>query len=166
MEIPAATRDLLLRHWPAARLATLGPDGPQLVPIVFAWHESRLWTPVDAKPKRQRELARVRNVRRDPRVGVLLDHYDADWSRLWWLRLEGVAALVGAPDPRLEGAAGALRAKYPQYDSVALFRDPPTALVVSVGRTTSWCAGPEALVHLEHAARAEEPPPSQHEHGR
>ena len=143
MEIPEATRELLLRRWPVARLATLGPEGPQLVPIVFAWHEERLWMPVDAKPKREGELARVRNVRRDPRVGVLLDHYDEDWSQLWWLRLEGVAEVAGASDPRLEGAARALRAKYPQYETVELFRDPPTALVVAVEHTRSWCAGPQ-----------------------
>jgi PPOX class probable F420-dependent enzyme len=148
MEIPETTRELLLRRWPVARLATLGPEGPQLVPIVFAWHEERLWTPVDGKPKRERELARLRNLRVDPRVGVLLDHYDEDWSRLWWLRLEGSAEVADASDPRLEGAARALRAKYPQYRSVELFRDPPTALVVSVERTRSWCAGPEALERI------------------
>ena len=143
MEIPEATRELLLRRWPVARLATLGPEGPQLVPIVFAWHEKRLWMPVDAKPKREGELARVRNVRTDPRVGVLLDHYDEDWSQLWWLRLEGVAEVAGASDLRLEGAARALRAKYPQYGTVELFRDPPLALVVSVERTRSWCTAPQ-----------------------
>jgi len=148
MEIPEVTRELLLRRWPVARLATLGPEGPQLVPIVFAWHEKRLWTSVDGKPKRDGELARVRNVRHDPRVEVLLDHYDGDWSRLWWLRLEGRAEVLGAADPRLEGAARALRAKYPQYHSVELFRDPPTSLVVSVERTRSWCAGLEALERL------------------
>jgi PPOX class probable F420-dependent enzyme len=142
MEIPRETRELLLRRWPVARLATLGPEGPQLVPIVFAWHEKR------GKPKREGELARVRNVRHDPRVAVLLDHYDGDWSRLWWLRLEGRAEVVGASDPRLEGAARTLRAKHPQYHSVELFRDPPTSVVVSVERTRSWCAGLEALERL------------------
>lgn len=145
MEIPEATRELLLRRSPVARLATLGPRGPRLVPIVFAWHEARLWTPVDAKPKRAGELARVRDVRRDPRVAVLLDHYDADWSRLWWIRLEGVAEVVEASDPRLEGAARAIRDRYPQYERTGLFRDPPTALAVSVQRVRSWAAGPEAL---------------------
>lgn len=148
MEIPEVTRELLLRRWPVARLATLGPEGPQLVPIVFAWHEERLWMPVDGKPKRERELARIRNVRGDPRVGVLLDHYDEDWSQLWWLRLEGRAEVAGASDSRLQGAARALRTKYPQYHSVELFRNPARALLVSVERTRSWCAGLEALEHL------------------
>lgn len=148
MEIPEATRELLLRRWPVARLATLGPEGPQLLPIVFAWHQKRLWMPVDGKPKRERELARIRNVQGDRRVCVLLDRYDEDWSRLWWLRLEGRAEVSGASDPRLEGAARALHTKYPQYGSVELFRDPPTALVISAERTRSWCAGLEALEHL------------------
>jgi PPOX class probable F420-dependent enzyme len=154
MEIPETTREALLRRWPVARLATLGPDrAPQVVPIVFAWNGVELWTPVDGKPKSDGEIGRVRNVRRYPQVSVLLDQYDADWTRLWWLRLDGIAEVVRATGHdtglRMDAPARALRGKYPQYKTTELFRDPPTALVISVTRTRSWCAGPEALAAVE-----------------
>jgi len=152
MQISDAAREILLRRWPVARLATLAHGAPRLVPIVFAWHADRIWSPIDAKPKRTddpRSLARVEDVRRDPRVCVLLDHYDADWSRLWWLRLDGEAEVVsaGAPgsDALLDGAAAALRAKYPQYAEVSLFLGRPTALAIRIVAVRSWCASADAL---------------------
>jgi PPOX class probable F420-dependent enzyme len=152
MQISDAAREILLRRWPVARLATLAHGTPRLVPIVFAWHAGRIWSPIDAKPKRgddPRALARVADVRRDPRVCVLLDHYDADWSRLWWLRLDGEAEVVSAPSPEsdasLAGAAEALRAKYPQYAAVPLFLGRPTALAVRIVAARGWCASQAAL---------------------
>jgi PPOX class probable F420-dependent enzyme len=149
VELPHAAREILLRRWPVARLATLGPAGaPRLVPIVFAWHAGRLFSPVDGKPKAGDELARLRDVQRDPRVCVLLDGYAGDWSRLWWLRLDGVAEVLRAAhegDPLLVAPAEALRAKYPQYRSTPLFRGEPTLLAVRVERARGWCAGPEAI---------------------
>jgi PPOX class probable F420-dependent enzyme len=138
----------LLESWPVARLATLGRDGaPGLVPVVFAPSDGRLWIPVDAKPKRAGEPARVANVRRDPRVALLLDRYEADWSALWWLRVDGTGAVVeGEHAPGAAAAAAALRRKYPQYEHTPLFRDPvPTLLAIEARRTTSWAASEAAL---------------------
>jgi PPOX class probable F420-dependent enzyme len=152
MEISEAAREILLRRWPVARLGTLAHGAPRLVPIVFAWHAGRIWSPIDAKPKRGDDplsLARVGDVRHDPRVCVLLDHYEADWSRLWWLRLDGEAEVVSAPstgaDGILAGAAEALRAKYPQYAEVPLFLGRPTALAIRIVDARGWCASPDAL---------------------
>jgi PPOX class probable F420-dependent enzyme len=133
----------LLESWPVARLATLGQGGaPSLVPVVFASSGGRLWIPVDAKPKRAGELARIANVRRDPRIALLLDHYEADWSALWWLRVDGTAAVVdGEHAPGAAAAAAVLRRKYPQYEHTPLFRDPqPTLLAIAPRRITSWAA--------------------------
>jgi PPOX class probable F420-dependent enzyme len=133
----------LLASWPVARLATLRPDGaPSLVPVVFAASGGRLWIPVDGKPKRAGEPARVANVRRDPRVALLLDRYEADWSALWWLRVDGTAAVVeGERAPGAADAAAALRRKYPQYEQTPLFRHPlPTLLAITPRRITSWAA--------------------------
>ena len=48
-------------------------------------------------------------------MGLLVDHYDADWSRLWWVRVDGTAA-VHEPHGALRGRAlDALAAKYPPY---------------------------------------------------
>ncbi len=140
-----------------ARLATLDRTGhPAQVPIVFVAHAGVLWSPVDGKPKRSPALARLRNVERDSRVSVILDHYDADWTRLWWLQLDGNAEVVSSPDPAsdpvLAPVVEALHAKYLQYEQprsgrlgVALFRDAPTLLRIDVKDHTSWCASAEAL---------------------
>ena len=62
-----------------ARLATTDPDGrPHLVPIVFALAGERLYSAVDAKPKRSRSLRPVANARERPDVTVLVDQYEDD----------------------------------------------------------------------------------------
>src|SRR5262249_54686251 len=78
-----------------ARLATIDPDGrPHLVPIVFVLDGQRLYSTVDAKPKRSRRLRRVANARERPDVTVLVDHYEDDWGRLWWVSLRGHARVL------------------------------------------------------------------------
>lgn len=124
------------------RLATIGPDGtPLLVPICFALVGDG--TPVivsvlDEKPKHvpDAELARVRNIRRDARVRLLVDHYEEDWSRLAFVQVTGVAAIVEPGSAGHEAAIAALRAKYPQYRSMAIERRP--VIAIEQLRTRSW----------------------------
>lgn len=158
MEIPKQLVDRLLESWPVARLATAGARGrPGALPIVFAFVRGYLWSPIDGKPKRVGELARVRRVTENPHVELLLDEYDADWSKLWWLRIEGDARVVEPPDPErdpdVQPVLAALRKKYPQYTSVAVLRDPPTLLAIRPTRIRSWCASEAALARLEAHAR-------------
>lgn len=154
LRLPEPLVERLLERWPVARLATCDADGrPHLVPVVFARAGGALWSPVDGKPKGGGELARVRHVRAEPRVCLLLDHYEASWERLWWLRVDGTARVVRPPDPdrdaEARGAADALREKYAQYaddddrGATALFRPPVTLLAVSPERVRSWCADAE-----------------------
>jgi len=141
MELERAAIERILDTWPVARLATLSAAGaPELVPVVFARSGGALWSPIDGKSKRGPELARVRNVRADPRVCLLLDHYDADWSQLWWLRIDGRAAAVGLDAPGAGAAAEALRAKYPRYAQgvTPLFTGAPTLLRIEVVRAFGW----------------------------
>jgi PPOX class probable F420-dependent enzyme len=120
---------------PVARLATVDPQGrPHVVPICFAIDGATLYTAVDEKPKRTRRLQRLRNIEANPRVEVLIDRYDDDWSRLWWVRLRGTARVVD--DPR---ALELLAAKYPQY------RERPPAgpvIAVSIEERTEWTSSP------------------------
>lgn len=150
MDLPPEALERMLDTWPSARLATSGPRGPHLVPVVFARAGGRLFTPVDGKPKRGGELARVRHVRADSRVSLLLDHYQDDWNRLWWLRVDGFARVLQpahpAADPEVAAAVAALRAKYPQYQTVPVLGEPPTLLRIAPDRVRSWCAGPAAAV--------------------
>ena len=144
MRLSAERVERLLTEWPVARLATVAPDGrPHIVPIVFARHEGIIYSPVDGKPKSGRELARVRHVRADPRVSLLLDDYDRDWTRLWWLRADGLARILEAPAadaPELAAPVAALRAKYPQYRDVPVLRDPPTLLAIELTPPSTWSA--------------------------
>ncbi len=72
---------------------------------------------VDHKPKRGTELRRTANLRATGRACLLVDHYDEDWSRLWWVRLDGTGGEVADPGDAAEAerAIDALAAKYPQY---------------------------------------------------
>jgi len=98
-------------------LATLNRTGaPDLVPACFAIVDGWLVVPIDAiKPKGSTALGRERNLDRDPRATLLLEHWDRDdWSRLWWVRLSLVRAEPAVElSNRLEQA---LRTRYPQYE--------------------------------------------------
>lgn len=91
-----------------------------------------LYTAVDEKPKRTRRLQRLRNIEVNPQVEVVIDHYDEDWSTLWWVRLRGSARIVDDPC-----AIELLAAKYPQY------RDRPPGgpvIAVSIEERVEWTA--------------------------
>lgn len=114
------------------RLATVDERGrPHLVPLCFALDGDVLYSAVDEKPKRSRRLKRLANVRARPDVAVLVDHYEQNWSRLWWVRLDGAAQVLDE-GPTVERAIELLVAKYPQYR-----REPPTPPVLAV-RIESW----------------------------
>jgi PPOX class probable F420-dependent enzyme len=115
-----------------ARLATVGADGaPHLVPIVFAVTGDVIHSAVDAKPKRHNRLRRLANIAHEPRVSVLADHYDDDWSLLWWVRADGTAeVLAESPD-----GLAALTAKYPQYRRIP---PPGPYLRIAVTKWSSW----------------------------
>jgi len=121
-----------------AYLATLRADGTAaLVPIVFEVIGNRVVSAVDPKPKRTSQLARLRHIARDPRVTLLVDHYEDDWQLLWWARAQGEARAVAA-GPERDDAIAHLRAKYPQY---ATFDGPfGDAVIVEVVRWTGWSA--------------------------
>jgi PPOX class probable F420-dependent enzyme len=122
----AEARDRVARE-PVGRLATLDPDGrPHLVPLCFALAGETLYTAVDEKPKRSRRLRRVENIRARPDVTVIVDHYEDDWSRLWWIRLRGTGRVLDDADER-ERALALLTAKYEQY-----LVQPPAGPVIAI----------------------------------
>ena len=120
---------------PVARLATVGVDGrPHLVPVVFAVHEQVIYTAVDAKPKTTQRLRRLANIERNPQVTLLVDHYDQDWTQLWWVRADGDASIHREGETMQVGRE-LLQAKYAQYQSVSL--NGPV-IAVNVRRWSSW----------------------------
>lgn len=124
-----------------ARLATVAADGrPHLVPITFAvLAPDTIVSAVDEKPKRTWALRRLVNIQRIPMVAVLADQYDEDWSRLWWVRADGLARVLRASaEPRLrDNAAAELASRYLQYRVLP----PSDALVViEVQQWSGWAA--------------------------
>jgi PPOX class probable F420-dependent enzyme len=118
-----------------ARLATTDPDGrPHLVPIVFALEGDTLYSAVDRKPKRSRRLRRIENARARPDVTILVDYYEEDWGRLWWIRLRGRARVLDQGEER-ERALILLSEKYPKYRA-----EPPEGpvLAVDVSEVREW----------------------------
>jgi PPOX class probable F420-dependent enzyme len=123
---------------PVARLATVGADGrPHLVPIVFTVHGDVLHFAVDQKPKTTTALRRLVNIAVHPEVSLLVDHYEPDWSRLWWVRADGTARVLDEP---AEQALDRLAARYPAYTTA---RPLGPVVEVTVDRWTGWAADGE-----------------------
>jgi PPOX class probable F420-dependent enzyme len=124
-----------------AHLATADAAGqPHVVPIVFALCDGRLYSPLDAKPKRvaASRLRRVRNLLANPRVAVVVDHYDEDWTRLGYVLWTGTARLLEAGAEAVQARA-ALRAKYPQYRAGPLrLADDAPLIALDAARVAVW----------------------------
>ncbi|GAA2371558.1 TIGR03668 family PPOX class F420-dependent oxidoreductase [Dactylosporangium salmoneum] len=119
-----------------ARLATATPDGvPHVVPIVFALDGDTIYHGVDAKPKRSTELRRLTNLRANPRAAVLVDHYDDDWSALWWARADGTARELDPAGDEAGRAVALLTARYPQFSLRGAL------LAIDVARWSGWSGG-------------------------
>jgi len=131
----------ILKEARIARLATVdGRNRPHIVPVCFAYDGRFFYTAVDQKPKRVpgKRLARLRNIQAVPHVALLIDHYDEDWTHLWYVLIRGNAKLL--PESRgkeHDRAIRKLRAKYPQYASGMLADDAPV-IRITPERTTSW----------------------------
>ena len=130
----------LLATWPVGRLATIGPRGPHVVPIVFCRDGDALYSPVDGKAKASTALKRVANVAHDPHFSLLLDHYDDQWQRLWWVRLDGKADVDHPAEPHLGVLRDLMATKYPQYADVAVTAGRPTFLELRWHSVASWAA--------------------------
>ena len=122
-----------------ARLATQDADRrPHVIPICLVWDGSVFYSAIDHKPKRvaRNRLARLRNIQQTPHVALLIDQYDEDWTRLWYVLVRGEAELVSSPEES-KRAIQLLRAKYPQYDASMLDDDAPVLRITPV-RVVAW----------------------------
>src|SRR5215469_12474956 len=122
-----------------AHLATVDTaKEPHVIPICFVWDGSVFYSAIDHKPKRVApdRLVRVKNIKEMPHVALLVDQYDEDWTRLWYVLVQGKAELVSAAAER-QRAIQLLRAKYPQYDASMLADDAPV-LRISPLRFIAW----------------------------
>jgi len=121
-----------------AHLATASTDGrPHVVPVCFARIDACIYIALDEKPKSMgpMQLRRIRNILANPRVAIVADVYDEDWSRLGFALLEGTGRVLTAGDEHAS-AVRALRDKYPQYRAMAL--DDRPIIAIDVERMTRW----------------------------
>ena len=129
------------RHFLAAgrvgRLATANRHGaPHVVPVCYAVDGAMLYVTIDEKPKRAgRALKRLRNIAENPRVALVVDRYDEDWSRLGWVMLRGLAEVLDQ-GPEHDRAQAHLRDRYPQYLTMNL--NPLPVIALRIARVTSW----------------------------
>jgi PPOX class probable F420-dependent enzyme len=123
-----------------ARLATVARDGrPRLVPICFVLAGDVIYHAVDdTKPKSTRRLARLADLAAEPRAAVLADHYEEDWSALWWVRADGRARVLA--DMGLPEAAHALDLLAERYEQYRERRPAGPVIALDVERITGWAA--------------------------
>jgi PPOX class probable F420-dependent enzyme len=126
--VDAGWVDEVLSQARVGRLGTIAGDGTvRLVPICFVVVDGWLASAVDHKPKRTAQLRRLDDIEAIGSATVLVDHYDEDWTNLWWVRVSGRALVHRQPDDVTVAVRAALIGKYPQY------RDrPPTGAVYRV----------------------------------
>ena len=136
LELSPAVR-AFVEAQPVARLATVDPAGaPHIVPICFVLLGGRCYSVVDEKPKRHARLQRLRNIEAHHAATLLCDIYSDDWEHLAWAMLRCHADVLAEDREGYEAALDALRAKYPQYRSMALDGRPLVALTPL--RVSSW----------------------------
>ena len=126
-------------HSRVGRIATAdAANAPHVVPVCYARLNDRLYWVVDAKPKRNPlGLKRLRNIRENPRVAVVVDRYDDEWSQLAWVLMRGRAELVVQADEYAQGLVG-LRSRYIQYRTMTLEMETHPMVRIDVEQVTAW----------------------------
>ena len=122
------------------RLGTADASGqPLVVPICYAFDGESLFSAIDAKPKTPgpRGLKRIRNLRENPKVSVVIDRYDDDWTQLRYVIIQGRAELLTEGGDFARGV-DLLLLKYPQYRDMGLNRDSGLMIKVKPDRVMQW----------------------------
>src|SRR5258706_9711019 len=126
------------------RLGTADAAGqPLVVPICYAFDGESIFSAIDAKPKMAsvERLKRIRNIRENAKVSVVIDRYDEDWTRLRYVIIQGEAKLL-TEGVDFSRAVDLLLAKYPQYRAMGLDRDEGLMIRVKPARVTDWQFAP------------------------
>ena len=128
----------LIRSSRIGHLATSDKSGqPHVVPICFVFDGTDFFSPIDEKPKRTapRKLKRLKNIRENPRVSLVIDRYDEDWTKLGYVLVFGTARILSRGEKHRK-AVRLLRRKYRQYRSMAIQERP--MIVIRPSRVISW----------------------------
>jgi PPOX class probable F420-dependent enzyme len=122
------------------RLGTADTSGqPLVVPICYAFDGESLFSAIDAKPKARSPLGlkRIRNIRDNAKVSVVIDRYDEDWTKLRYVIIQGLAQILTDGGDFSRGV-DLLLAKYPQYRAMRLDREAGVMIQVKPARVTQW----------------------------
>ena len=128
----------LLRESRLGHLATCNRSRvPHVVPICYVFHEGAIYSSIDEKPKRREpeDLRRVINVRANPNVCVIIDHYEENWSQLRFIIIHGKAEVIQSGEEHQQ-AITQLKKKYPQYRSMSLQTRP--VIKIAPTRIKTW----------------------------
>ena len=113
-----------------AYLTTVDEGGaPHPVPVCFVLTESTAYVVSGGKPHRpgRRLDKRVRNLAGNPKASLAAEHYEEDWDRVAWVRVDGVAEIFTSGGEHDE-AVRLLRERYPQFNNKDLDGAPVVAL--------------------------------------
>ena len=138
----SASQAQLLATARVGRLATSDAAGqPHVIPICYAFNGRVFYSVLDQKPKRVHltRLRRVRNIQANPQVALVVDHFDEDWGRLWYILVTGRAELLVDGDERVE-AVRLLREKYRQYREMGVDENP--VIKITPAKVAAWGASP------------------------
>jgi PPOX class probable F420-dependent enzyme len=125
-----------------ARMATADHSlAPHAIPICFWFDGAQFYFAIDEKPKRAvgTALKRMRNIADNPRVALIIDHYEEDWSQLAYVLVHGVARLVEDSEEYML-ALRHLRDKYRQYRAMELYPDRNPVVRIEPERVHVWGA--------------------------
>ena len=128
----------LINRCRVAHLATADLSGvPHVVPICFAYDGESFYSVLDRKPKRTpvERLKRVRNITANPKVSLVMDHYEDEWTRLWYALVSGTARLLRSGEEHRR-AIRILRDKYHQYGQMEIDASP--VICIKPERITWW----------------------------
>ena len=135
--LPAEQAELL-SDAPVGHLATADANGvPHVIPVCFAVMDGAIYSVLDQKPKRSSltRLRRVRNILVNSQVSLVVDHYEEDWERLWYILVFGHAELLKERGNR-PAAIQVLRDKYAQYRTMNI--DPNPVIRITPSQVVSW----------------------------
>ena len=135
-------QDRFLRSARIGHLATADAKGqPHVIPVCYVFDCEVIYSVLDAKPKSTplRQLRRVRNILANPKVSLVVDHYEEDWSRLQYLMVLGDAGLLETGEEWARAIA-MLREKYPQYQAMDLDQSP--VIKITPAKFVPWSSGP------------------------
>jgi len=113
----------LIKGAKVARLATVDQKlHLYVVPVVFVFHENSFFIPLDEKTKtvNSRNLKRVKNIEKNPNVTLLIDKYQNDWKKLFFLMIHGKAKMIDGDSKLMEKVHKLLISKYPQYKKIGM----------------------------------------------